>query len=176
MILRICPQNSSPFVTALRSGSLAWLTSALLRAVNLARTSTSPSNLDVWPNIKIPLYQKTTDDYSFDEEAARIDYKDLNWKKKQVWDSWRRLKLLGYQPRCSQIYKGQILIWLALQSTGFLYGDNGYLFSRSLKCFLNLILSVERLVTCLCWSWSPLRRGLQLQQRHFHVYCWPVYL
>ncbi|OBT53812.1 potassium uptake protein [Pseudogymnoascus sp. 24MN13] len=46
------------------------------------------------------------DGYSLDEEAARIADEDLNRKKKQT-------------------YKGRMLIWLALQSTGVIYGDIG---------------------------------------------------
>ncbi|KFZ23255.1 hypothetical protein V502_02266 [Pseudogymnoascus sp. VKM F-4520 (FW-2644)] len=53
-----------------------------------------------------PSLLEKADGYSLDKEAARIANEDLNRKKKQT-------------------YKGRMLIWLALQSTGVIYSDIG---------------------------------------------------
>ncbi|ELR06180.1 hypothetical protein VC83_00733 [Pseudogymnoascus destructans] len=73
----------------------------------MADISTTPGSQsgDVTEH-KDPSLSEKAEDYDLDEEAVRIADEDLNRKKKQT-------------------HKGWMLVWLAFQSTGVIYGDIG---------------------------------------------------
>lgn len=80
-----------------------------------------------------PSLSEKVESYDLDEEAVRIADEDLNRKKKQVWGYLKVLQASWILIRCSQTYKGWMLLWLAFQSTGVIYGDIGtrYVFITS---------------------------------------------
>ncbi|KFZ18846.1 hypothetical protein V501_00982, partial [Pseudogymnoascus sp. VKM F-4519 (FW-2642)] len=79
-----------------------------------------------------PSLSEKADGYSLDEEAARIaTFIYLNRKKKQSVSTVisiqeaARIADEDLNRKKKQTYKGRMLIWLALQSTGVIYGDIG---------------------------------------------------
>jgi KUP system potassium uptake protein len=60
--------------------------------------------------------------HDLEEKAVRLANEDLNTKKKQVRCAFPRHFSAN---RTKQTYSGAVLLWLAYQSTGVIYGDIG---------------------------------------------------
>ena len=84
------------FIAPLRSTCVVWPKSALLQAVNLERKSSTPRNLVMWTNTKIPLYRKKLRAMTSTRKLCESPMKISIVRRSRYEATWRCCKLLGY--------------------------------------------------------------------------------